>query len=136
MTMRADFSFPEISPEQYLDLARDLITVGGAAALRTAVDRGYYAAFLQTRDELSRKGYGPFANRAQTHTEVGLALRDLDRDAGNDLRILRWARNRLTYETERAAVARNQSPVGLLALAQSVIDAVDALPPAPRDSAG
>ena len=130
MTMRADFSFPEVAPEAYLELARDLVAVGGAAALRTAVDRGYYAAFLLTRDELSRKGYGSFTNRAQTHTEVGLALRNLDRDAGNDLRILRWARNALTYETERAAVARNQSPAGLLDLAQGVIDAVDALPPA------
>ena len=130
MTSRFAFSFPEISPEEYLALAQDLAAVGGAAALRTAVDRSYYAAFLQTRDELTRKGYGPFTRRAQTHGEVGRALRDLDHRAGNDLRILRWARNALTYETEEAAVDNGQSPAELLDLAQGVIDAVDALPPA------
>lgn len=106
--------------------------MGGAAALRTAVDRGYYAAFLQTRDALSHKGYESFTNRAQAHTEVGLALRGLDRLAARRLRTLRRARNALTYETEKAAVARGQPPAELLDLAQGVIDAVGALPQNPR----
>lgn len=136
MTTKSAFSFPEVAPEEYLDLARDLAAAGGAAALRTAVDRGYYAAFLLTRDELSRKGYGAFTNRAQAHTEVGLALRGLDQQASRHLRRLRRARNRLTYETAKAEIARGLSPPELLDLAQSVIAAVDALPPAPPDSAG
>ena len=136
MTTRSGFSFPEVSPEEYLALAWDLVTVGSPPALRTAIDRSYYAAFLQTRDALSHKGYESFTNRSQAHTEVGLALRGLDRLAARRLRTLRRARNALTYETEKAAVARGQPPAELLALAQSVIDAVDALPPAPPDSAG
>ena len=134
MTSRAAFSFPEVTPEEYLALAQDLAVVGGSAALRTAIDRGYYAAFLQTRDELTRQGYGPFTHRAQAHTEVGLALRGLNRQAARQLRMLRRARNALTYETEEAAADDGQSPSELLDLAQSVIDAVDALPPAPPSS--
>lgn len=136
MTTRLGFSFPEVSPEEYLELARDLIEVGSPPALRTAMDRSYYAAFLQTRDELSHKGYESFTNRAQAHTEVGLALRGLDRLAARRLRTLRRARNALTYETAKAEIARGLSPAELLDLAQSVIDAVDALPPAPPDAAG
>lgn len=136
MTSRAAFSFPEVAPEEYLALAQNLAAVGGAAALRTAIDRGYYAAFLQARDELARRGYGPFTHQAQVHAEVGLALRGLNRQAARHLRKFRRARNALTYEVERAPVDNGQSPAELLELAQIVIDAVDALPPAPPISAG
>ncbi len=49
--------YRKVDPSQYLDLARKLAREPDIAAIRSAADRAYYAAFLVSRDTLAAKNY-------------------------------------------------------------------------------
>ena len=131
MTLRGIRRFQRVEPDGYLALSRRLAALGDAVSFRSAVDRAYYAAFLAAREELSRKGYGPFSRSSRAHTEVLEALHQLSGPASRRLRILRPARNRLTYRIEAVDSPGGQSLGELLDLAQGVIGAATALPQTP-----
>ena len=128
MTLRGIRRFQRVEPDGYLALSRRLAALGDAVSFRSAVDRAYYAAFLMAREELSGKGYGPFSSSSRAHTEALEALHQLSGPASRRLRILRQARNRLTYRIEAVDAPGGQSLGELLDLAQGVIVAVIALP--------
>ena len=98
------------------------------ASRRSAVDRGYYAAFLAARDELIIKGYMNVARNSNAHAQVVNALRGIDKSASETLFILRRARNQLTYQTGYINLPRGQSIPELLDSARIVIEVVQALP--------
>lgn len=136
MTLRDIRRFQRVEPDGYLALSRRLAALGDAVSFRSAVDRAYYAAFLTAREELSGKGYGPFSSSSRAHAEVGEALRRTNKPAYRRLRILRQARNRLTYRIEAVDSPGGQSLGELLNLAQGVINAAAILPPAPPPPPG
>ena len=105
-------SFIPIDPATLLDLAIELAGQRTPAALRTAGDRAYYAAFLTSRDQLARKNYAVFSRGVSTHREVAAALETIEATLGITLSELRTARNDLTYRTGQ--VRRN--PARTLAL--------------------
>ena len=128
MVSRVIRSFDAIAPSEYLVLAVELAASSSASSRRSAIDRAYYAAFLATRDELVSKGYISTAQGSRVHRQVAEALIHITRDAGEMLVDLRYARNRLTYETGILTLPRRQSLQGLLDSARAVIEVVQALP--------
>ena len=128
MVSRAIRRFDAITPSEYLALATELAASSSAAYCRSAIDRAYYAAFLATRDGLISKGYISATQGSRVHRQVAEALLHITRDAGEMLVDLRYARNRLTYETGLLTLPRRQSLQSLLESARAVIETVQALP--------
>ena len=128
MPSSATRNFRPVETDVYLQLAIEWAQSDNEAILRTAVDRAYYAAFLTARDQLVAKGYGEFAASSRAHGQVGDALSEVRSQHGEMLRILRRARNRLTYETDATRLPRRQTRQALLDLAREIIAAVEALP--------
>ena len=128
MSSIAARSFGAVEPSDYLELANEWAQSDNPAVLRTAVDRAYYAAFLTVRDQLAAKGYGEFAASSRAHGQVGDALSEVRSQHGEMLRILRRARNRLTYETDATRLPRRQTRQELLDSSRAIIAAVEALP--------
>ena len=128
MTSPAVRNVPAVTPAAYLALAEEWAQSGETETLRSAVDRAYYAAFLTARDQLSRKGYGRFAPTPQAHNQVARALTAVRPEMENQIRILRRARNRLTYQTAAAVLPNNLTLPELLDFARAIIADVEALP--------
>ena len=128
MSSIAARSFEAVEPSDYLELANEWAQSSNSAVLRTAVDRAYYAAFLTARDQLTAKGYGDFAADSRAHRQVGEALSEVRSQHGEMLRILRRARNRLTYQTVPIRLPRRQTRQALLDWAREVMAAAEALP--------
>ena len=128
MVSRVIRRFDAIAPSEYLALAAEMAASSSVASRRSAIDRAYYAAFLATRDELISKGYISAIQSSRAHRQVAEALLRITRDAGEMLVDLRYARNRLTYETGLLTLPRRQSLQSLLESARAVIEAVRALP--------
>ena len=131
MVSRVIRRFDAIAPSEYLALAAELAASSSAASRRSAIDRAYYAAFLATRDGLISKGYISATQGSRAHRQVAEALLHITRDAGEMLIDLRYARNRLTYETGLLTLPRRQPLQSLLDSAHAVIEAVRALPQNP-----
>lgn len=131
MVSRVIRRFDAIAPSEYLALAVELAASSSVASLRSAIDRAYYAAFLATRDELISKGYISATQGSRAHRQVAEALLHIARDAGEMLVDLRYARNRLTYETGLLTLPRRQSLQILLDSARAVIEAAQELPQNP-----
>lgn len=129
MLSRADSNFRPLSPDAYLTLAVELSQSPSEASRRSAVDRAYYAAFLATRNELHRKGYLTAGRGPQIHTQVISAFTNLNKNAGSQLRNLRLARNRLTYQTGRATLPYGMTTETILNSARTIIQAARTLPP-------
>lgn len=122
-------SFDAVTPEFYLDLARELANSMDGVSLRSAVDRAYYSTFLAARDEIAAKRYTSFTTGSGAHSQVVEALSNIGRrDLGRQLRILRRARNQLTYQTSPMELPKGQSLGTLLDSAHIVIEAVQSLP--------
>ena len=121
-------SFEAVEPSAYLVLATDLAKTQDPVAIRSAVDRAYYAAFLTVRNQLTEKGYNQFNRGPGIHGQVARALKRVAREPGEALLMLRYARNRLTYQSDRQILPRGQSVRELLEAARIVIEAVRALP--------
>ena len=117
-----------VTPAAYLALADEWAQSGETETLRSAVDRAYYAAFLTARDELSRKGYARFAPTPQAHIQVAKSLSSVQPELEKQIRTLRRARNRLTYQTAAAALPDELTLPELLDYARAIIAAVEALP--------
>ncbi len=128
MTLTQSNIFPSVDPASLLDLATDLARLGSAAALRSAGDRAYYAAFLTTRDELTRKNYSRFTDGPTAHTQVREALRSVSQHMGISLNRLRLARNALTYQTGPVALQRGRTLQWMLDTARNIVNFVNALP--------
>ena len=128
MSMPAVRNVPAVIPAAYLALADEWAQSGETETLRSAVDRAYYAAFLTARDQLSRRGYARFAPTPQAHTQVARAFAAVQPDMDNQMRTLRRARNRLTYQTAAAALPDELTLAELLDYARAIIAAVEALP--------
>ena len=121
-------SVPAVIPAAYLAQADEWAQSGETEYLRSAADRAYYAAFLTARDQLSRKGYGRFAPTLQAHNQVARALTAVRPDMGKQMRVLRRARNRFTYQTAAAVLPDELTLPELLDFARAIIAAVEALP--------
>ena len=119
---------PAVTPAAYLALANEWAQSGETENVRSAVDRAYYAAFLTARDELSRKGYGRFAPTTQAHIQVAKSLSLVQPELEKQIRALRRARNRLTYQTAAAVLPGELTLRELLDYARAIIAAVEALP--------
>ena len=128
MTSPAVRNVPAVTPAAYLALADEWAQSSETATLRSAVDRAYYAAFLSARDQLSSKGYGSFAPTPQAHIQVARAVASVQPDLDSQMRVLRQARNRLTYRTALTALPNGLTVQELLDSAREVIAAVEALP--------
>ena len=128
MTSAAANSLEAVSAAEYLEQANEWAPVGNSAALRSAVDRAYYAAFLTARDQLAAKGYRSFAASSRTHGQVSATLLLVAPELGDALDVLRRARNRLTYETWATELPNGLTVQELLDSASEVIAAVEALP--------
>ena len=126
--MTAARSFGFVEPDDYLQLADEWAQLDNPASRRSAVDRAYYAAFLTARDELTAKGYGPFAANSQTHGQVQAVLLEVRPEISQRLSDLRQARNRLTYGTGPTRLPRRQTLGGLLDSARAIMAAVETLP--------
>ena len=128
MRSTAARNFGAVAPSGYLELADEWAQSDNPAGRRSAVDRAYYAAFLAARDQLTAKGYGRFAASPQAHRQVQDVLREALPETGRRLSDLRYARNRLTYETGPLRLPRRQTLPRLLDAARAIIAAVEALP--------
>ena len=128
MLSAAADSLEAIASTEYLEQADEWALAGNSAALRSAVDRAYYAAFLSARDQLAAKGYRSFAASSRTHRQVRSTLLAMDPELGDALDVLRRARNALTYETGAAKLPEDYTIQRLLDAAREIIAAVEALP--------
>lgn len=128
MLSAAADSLEAIASTEYLEQADEWALAGNSAALRSAVDRAYYAAFLSARDQLAAKGYRSFAASSRTHGQVDQALSSAAPELGDAFVVLRRTRNRLTYETGAAELPERYTIQRLLDSAREIIAAVEALP--------
>ena len=128
MTSAAASSLEAISATEYLEQANEWAPAGNSAALRSAVDRAYYAALLSARDQLAAKGYRNFAASSRTHGQVCETLLSVAPEPGDALDVLRRVRNRLTYETGATELPNGLTVQELLDSAREIIAAVEALP--------
>lgn len=103
------------------------------AAIRTAADRAYYAAFLTSRDLLSDKGYLIPEYGLSDHQDVieTLKKKEVLGSFGNEEFRLRDARNKITYDTRDLKWGDKGvcSIDWMLDTAKKIIDRVNALPP-------
>ena len=128
MTSRQSNAFPPTEPLALLEVAAELAGRERPAFLRSSGDRAYYAAFLHSRDQLTRRNYAQFAHRRSIHGQVIQALTRIDRRMGRLLDELRAARNRLTYETGLVTLRANRTLQWMLDAARSLINFVNSLP--------
>jgi len=125
--------YPSLNPATYLDLAKELSSKSEMAAIRTAADRAYYAAFLTSRDLLSDKGYLIPEYGLSDHQDVieTLKKKEVLGSFGNEEFRLRDARNKITYDTRDLKWGDKGvcSIDWMLDTAKKIIDRVNALPP-------
>lgn len=81
-----------MDPREFLRIANQLAAGTDEAALRTAVGRFYYAAFLVARDKL-----GLTHERTEVHVKVGRELKRRNRAAGDKLFRLKDLRVQADY---------------------------------------
>lgn len=111
----------------FLTLARQLASDPTEAAWRSAISRGYYAAFHVAREVLTSLGFGvPFADRA--HAYLWLRLSNCGDPpllkAGTELNNLRRHRNQADYDLQ---VPFNQAfAQARVQAAERIIQALDA----------
>ncbi len=103
MTSKPSNYCPAVDPEEYLELATELLKNNSPEYLRSAGDRAYYAAFLFCRDELTRKGYISPSYSTDDHDYVTISLINALGSAGSEEYWLRRRRNSLTYNTNALA---------------------------------
>jgi hypothetical protein len=132
-----------LDPLELLNLARELARRPDAAAVRTACDRAYYAAFLFCRDQLISMGIVERAGgrgrtrrprltgRSADHTIIPDSLRGLanGRRPGNELNRLREQRNQYTYNTGSLSTSAVATPQWMLSTAEDIIGFVQQLTP-------
>ena len=123
--------FPPLDPITLLELANQLSN-GNSAAIRSAGDRAYYAAFLASRDLLSNKGYITPHYGTIDHDYISKQLKrpEILGSFGDRELQLRRARNEVTYQTGPLMMGgRNVRPLQwMVETAQEIIDRVTALP--------
>ncbi len=122
----------ELDPLDFLLLANELVLrAGSSAAVRTACDRAYYAAFLYARDQLGRLGYATPHRNTRDHQYIPGTLRRLPGGVGhgNDLLRLFRQRKHYTYDTEdlSTVTASVSSPQWVLSTATRIIGFVQRL---------
>jgi uncharacterized protein (UPF0332 family) len=90
-----------MDPRDFLEVANALVVGITQAEWRSAVSRGYYAAFHVARRLLKNCGFSvPYLDQAHTYLSLRLANSghvDVVR-AGNELNYLRGSRNRADYD--------------------------------------
>lgn len=132
-----------LNPIELLDLARELARRPDSAAVRTACDRAYYAAFLFSRDQLismgilepaggrGRRRRPSLTGHSPDHGIVSDRLSDLPngRRPGNQLDRLRTQRNLYTYITGRLSTSDVRTPQWMLSTAEEIIGFAQQLTP-------
>lgn len=94
-----------MTPREFLDAADEYAAGPHEGRWRSAISRGYYAAFHASRILLSQCGFDvPFADRAHVYLSRRLSNSGnaLVVKAGRDLEALRKERNRADYDLNRA----------------------------------
>ena len=122
--------FEALEPATLLDIAKKLAQESDSAALRTAGDRAYFAAFLTSRDQLAAKGYISPYDASEDHAYISRQLK-LALGGIGDLELqLRRARNMVTYDTrDLTHDTRYARPLKwMIDTAESIIERVIALP--------
>ena len=124
--------YPTLDPASFLELARTLAGESDAAALRTAGDRAYYAAFLFCRDDLAQKDHLTPVYGIEDHEFVTSALRRswILGTYGDRERLLRRARNAVSYQTGALnASSKDVQPLAwMIETASEIISRVTAVP--------
>lgn len=82
-----------LNPLDFLAIADMLSEIEGQAALRSAINRAYFALYLLARDKT-----GTRPSRKETHQKVISATKSLDRAAGDQLAKLQRLRRVADYE--------------------------------------
>lgn len=120
-----------LNPLELLNLARELARRPDAAAVRTACDRAYYAAFLFCRDQLKAMGIVEPTGRSADHGLMVRSLRRLPkgRGPGDELDRLRTQRNQYTYNTGSLSTSAVATPQWMLSTAEDIIGFVQQLTP-------
>jgi uncharacterized protein (UPF0332 family) len=120
-----------IGPDDFLNLADDLVQGSSEAEWRTAISRSYYAAFLAAREFFIALGFRvPRASKA--HSYVWMRLANCGDPVltlvGNDLNNLQSERNRADYDihlTVNQANSQRRAQVARLALTRLAAGLVD-----------
>ena len=91
-----------MDPRDFLALAKDLRKRGDAAALRTAISRAYYYAFVLSRKYVGK--YHPIPSSVDAHKFLPELLQNSGnddlRDVGKHLDDLRRDRNEADYDVD------------------------------------
>ncbi len=133
MTYRTSNNIPPISPENYLEQARELFKNPTVENLRSAGDRAYYAAFLFCRDELSKKGYMTPYYSFEDHKYVERRLNEIFGGRDNIEKRVHVFRNYLTYDTRSL---NGISIIWMIKAAAELIARIKALPPNKNTNSG
>jgi uncharacterized protein (UPF0332 family) len=114
----------------FLDLAISLQNSDSEAGRRSAVSRAYYAVFHVARELFVDAGIG-LPHTAEAHRKIQFCLMECGEDdarqAGGDLENLRVHRNAADYDLSQRRFRDNITVQSLVALAQRVITALEAL---------
>ncbi|MCC6418055.1 MAG: HEPN domain-containing protein [Gemmataceae bacterium] len=112
-----------MKPRDFLDVADALITGMGEAEWRSAVSRGYYAAFHAARALLRQCGF-EVPQGEQVHGYLWLRLSNSGhpdvQKAGTDLKLLRQERNWADYDLDRERT--HATAVGYVEHAEAIFD--------------
>lgn len=132
-----------LNPMELLYLARELARRPDSAAVRTACDRAYYAAFLFCRDQMISMGIvEPAGGRGRRrrprltghspdHGIVRDHLSELPNGVGPGIELdrLRTQRNLYTYNTGSLSTSAVETPQWMLSTAEDIIGFVQQLTP-------
>jgi len=127
--------YQRLDPILYLGLARELAPRPDGAAIRTAADRIYFAAFLTNRKRLAEKDYFTPNYDFEDHQRVIEKLKEKLGSIGNNELRLRNTRNRINYDTRDLYYSKDvRSLEWMFATAEQLIQLVEALPPSSDES--
>jgi len=119
-----------MDPREFHNLAVSLHSNGTPAALRSAISRAYYAAYLVAVEGLKKKRYA-FNNDAKDHQRVISYLNSMSdvqmKRTASSLHHLRAKRNDADYKLATTAVENPKTVQALVQIADNVIKTLDRL---------
>ena len=124
-----------MDPRAFHALASKLAASTGAAEMRSASSRAYYAAFLMVDAFLRDLGFSPAKNESRHRTVEYLLSYSAEAvllQASTNLRVLRQHRNDADYDMSKSDPESPASARASVARATGIIRAVDGFGPGPR----
>ncbi len=127
-----------MDPREFHALAVRLAAATGAAEIRSATSRAYYAAFLVADQFLRGLGFHPARNENRHGLVENLLSYSADaplRQASSQLSALRGQRNRADYDLADSALELKTVAQSAVSIAAEVIRALDGCGPGARRTA-